>query len=137
VTPGEAELARRELDLADEALRGARLLLDAGERRGGASRLYYSAFHAARAALAVAGLYAKTHSGQIGLFTATFGPAPLLGSLLELRAEADYGREAFTTSVEELRALCADAEDFLARCRTIVEDALARGPDEPDAPPDY
>jgi len=137
VTPGEAELGQQELGLADEAMHAASVLLDAGARRAAASQLYYAVFHGARAALVVRGLHTKTHSGQATLFEATFGKAPVLRTLLGLRVEADYGREELNTSVEELRALSADAKLFLERCRTIVEEALAGGPDEPDPPPDY
>ncbi len=90
----------------------------------------------ARAALAVRGLSAKRHSGQTALFHQTYGPAPILGQLLELRATADYGREELIASPEQLRALVVVAEAFVERCRGIVDEALARGSDEPDPPPD-
>jgi uncharacterized protein (UPF0332 family) len=137
VTPGEAKLAKRELELADEALGEASLLLDANAARGAMSRLYYATFHAARAALAVRGVYAKTHSGQISVFGKTFGPATITARLLELRAQADYGREELTESPDELRVLVEEAREFVARCREIVAEALSRGADEPDPLPDY
>jgi uncharacterized protein len=137
VTPGEAELAQRELDVAREALRAARLLVDAAALRDATSRLYYAVFHAARAALLVQSLHAKTHSGQITLFEKTFGATPLLGQLFALRGEADYGREEFTTTADDIRRHLADGEAFVDRCRKIVDEAVARGPDEPDPPPDY
>jgi len=136
VTPGEVELAQRELALAGEALGDAALLLDAGSSRGGASRMYYGVFHATRAALLVRSRHAKTHAGQVRLFTTTFGDAPVLGRLLGLRAQADYGRETLPASAEQLRLLLADAHELVERCRAIVADATAAGPDEPDPPPD-
>lgn len=136
MTPGEGELAGRELTLARDSLEETLLLLDAGAGRGGASRMYYGVFHAVRAALLVRGKHAKTHSGQIGLFATTFGEAPILGRLLELRAQADYGREELSASPEQLRAFLAEAEALVDRCGEIVEEALALGPDEADPPPD-
>jgi len=136
VTPGEAEVARRELELAAEALRAAGVLVEIGSLESATSRLYYATFHAARAALATRGFYARTHSGQITLFDRTFGDEPLLGRLLDLRIRADYGRDESATSAETLAALVATAESFVERCRGIVAEALARGPDEPDPPPD-
>lgn len=136
MTPGEAQRAHRELEAAEGALREAALLLDAGALQGAASRLYYAVFHAARAALTVRGLYAKTHSGQITLFERTFGAAPILEQLFTLRGRADYALERFEASADDLRARSDEASAFLDRCRAVVEEALARGPDEPDPPPD-
>lgn len=136
MTPGEAEQARHEIRRAEEALREARVLLDAAAREGVANRVYYAAFHAARAALTVRGLHAKTHSGQISLFEQTFGPAPTLSRLLDLRARADYALEDFAEPVERLEATLAEAQAFLTHCRRIVSEATARDADEPDPPPD-
>ena len=137
MTPGEAEVARAELDRAARALHESKVLVDASSAEGATSRLYYAVFHAARAALAVRGLYAKTHSGQITLFERTFGEAPVLGRLFDLRAKADYGREQYAVSPESLADAILEAEAFLERCRGIVAEALAEGPDEPDPPPDF
>jgi uncharacterized protein (UPF0332 family) len=84
----------------------------------------------------VRGRYAKTHSGQIILFTEEHGHAPLLGQLLKLRAYADYSTE-FKASTEALSELIEEAAVFVERCRALVAHALDAGPDEPDPPPDY
>lgn len=136
MTPGEIEEAQAELRRAQRALAEARLLLDAGSLEGAASRLYYSAFHASRAALHVRGLSARTHSGQIALFTETYGPAPLLGRLLDLRARADYELGGSIGEPEAIEQPVAEVEGFLARCTDIVERAAAGGADEPDPPAD-
>jgi uncharacterized protein (UPF0332 family) len=137
MTPGQGDLAAAELRRSEQALGDARMLLGAGARESAASRLYYAAFHAARATLTVRGKYAKTHSGQITLFQATFGPAPLLSHLLELRASADYGKEPFTTPTETIARALDETSTFVARCRLIVDGAQATGADEPDPPPDH
>ncbi len=136
MTPGEAESARNELTRADEAFAEYELLVRAGRLQGAASRLYFAVFHAARAALAARGSYAKTHAGQIALFERAFGPAPILGRLFGLRARADYARERFDASLEELEAAAGESTLFISRCRQLVDEAVARGPDEPDPPPD-
>jgi uncharacterized protein (UPF0332 family) len=137
VTPGQAEEADAELRRAEEALRAARLLLGADAPESAASRLYYAVFHATRAALLVRGRSSKTHSGQITLFTETFGEAPVLGSLLRLRAQADYELGDFSASRVTIERHAADAEAFVERCGQIVAEAVSRGPDEPDPPADY
>lgn len=136
MTPGQAEEARAELGRAERALEEARLLLDVDSVEGAASRLYYAAFHATRAALVVLGRSSKTHSGQISMFTENYGDAPVLGRLLD-RTRADYEFGEFPVTSAGLREHLADAEAFLDRCAEIVSEAVDRGPDEPDPPPDY
>jgi len=135
VTPGEGEWAGSELERADAALDEARQLLGSGLLEGAASRLYYAVFHAARASLAVRGLHAKTHSGQITLFERTFEPAPLLGDLFKLRIRADYALQVFSVSRQRLDEELERAAAFIERCRTTVSEALARGADQPNPPP--
>jgi uncharacterized protein (UPF0332 family) len=137
VTPGQAEEARSELDRAKRALEEARVLLVADSLEGAASRLYYAAFHATRAALIVRGRSTKTHSGQISMFTEVYGTAPILGRLLDLRARADYGFGELPITREGMGEYIIEAEAFLGRCGDIVADAAERGADEPDPPPDY
>lgn len=59
----EASLKR-----ANEALRGARILLTEGELYGAVSRAYYCIFHAAKAVLYSRGIKAKSHPGLRSLF---------------------------------------------------------------------
>ncbi len=136
MTPGQGELAAEDLRRADRVRAEATLLLDAGAREGGASRLYYAAFHAARAALAVRGRYAKTHSGMIKLFNQEFGNTPLLGRLFDLRATADYTREPFTVPLAEIEGYVGEVDALISQCRSIVDDAMAAGADEEDPPRD-
>lgn len=137
MTPGEHERAESALATASEALREADALLGLGLRGGASSRLYYAVFHAARGALASRGVRAKTHAGQRTVFVTTFGPAPVLARLLELRIEADYRPERFQESVATLQALVAEADSFVERCRRLVDQEVAEGVEDPDPPPDY
>ncbi|MGH2706778.1 MAG: hypothetical protein ACRDJK_00585, partial [Actinomycetota bacterium] len=106
-------------------------------REGSANRLYYAAFHAVRATLTIEGRYSKTHTGQITLFEQTFGSAPLLRKLLELRAEADYSFGEFVEPLDKLHRAAEEVRQLIERCAGIVSAALTRGPDQPDPSPDY
>ena len=63
------ELIAKELALANTFLADANLLLSGGcSARSVANRVYYAAFHAARAYLTKLGFEPKTHRGTISLF---------------------------------------------------------------------
>lgn len=136
MTPGESERATSELSDARDALRAAVILFDEGLTADGISRLYYATFHAARSALTSRSVWAKTHSGQIDRFRATFGAAPVLVELFNARLQADYGEGRFIIDEAKRLSLVSDAQDFVERCQRLVEEQLAAGPDEPDPPPD-
>ncbi|MDQ3992008.1 MAG: HEPN domain-containing protein [Actinomycetota bacterium] len=136
MTPGQAESARAELKRAGRAHEEARLLHDADSLEGAVSRLYYAVFHAARAALLVRGRSSRTHSGQITLFTETYGAAPILGRLRDLRARADYELGELVVSGGMVGDLLGEARAFIDRCGRIVAEATERGADDPDPPPD-
>ena len=65
---------------ASETLLEAKLLFETGHFNGSVNRLYYAAFYAARALLAIKGLDSSKHSGVISLFNGEFlqGQAPVL-----------------------------------------------------------
>lgn len=136
MTPGQGELAQAELATADDALRAATVLMEAGFPRDAASRLYYPAFHAARAALTVRGKHAKTHTGQIALFGQMFGDAADFHRWFEVRLAADYSFAPATMGLDRLANEIASVREFIDRCRGIVAAASANGPDEPDPLPD-
>ena len=136
MTGGQREQAAAELEAASDALRAASTLLDAGLVRDAVSRLYYAIFHAARAALLARDRHAKTHSGQVTVFEATFEREPLLGQLLRLRIDADYGAAPLPKTGSELRELLDEAAVFVERCRGLVDVEIAKGVKDPDPPPD-
>ncbi|MBI1875185.1 MAG: HEPN domain-containing protein [Acidobacteria bacterium] len=67
-----SHLAQLRIDRAIEALREADLLIADQRWRGAINRLYYAAFHAAKALLAVRNLDTSKHSGTIALFQQHF-----------------------------------------------------------------
>ena len=91
-------LAKYRLEQAHEALRDSHTLRAAGSLRGALNRVYYAAFHAARALLATKGLDASKHSGVIALFRQHFvktglfdeAIAKILPWSFEERMDADY-----------------------------------------------
>lgn len=137
MNPGQRLTAASELDNASNALREASLLLGAGFLHGAISRLYYAVFHAGRAALLARDKHAKTHTGQIAQFAATFGNEPLLGELLTQRINADYTTDKFDLTADDVRTRLDAATAFVDRCRGLVDAEIAKGVDDPDPDPDY
>lgn len=56
--------------------------------------------------------------------------------LFDVRGKADYEPEKYDTSAADLNRQIEEAWAFIERCRSVVDEAIARGPDEPDPPPD-
>jgi uncharacterized protein (UPF0332 family) len=117
-----AELAR-----ADEALRAAVVLSDAGLLLDAESRLYYAIYHAAVALLLTEGVEPRSHAGTLGLlglhFVKTGRLSPEHGRLFariqKYRIEADYGRD-FVLSAAGIREDLAACEGFIQRAQEIV-----------------
>ncbi len=111
---------RRFLGAAQEDLRIAAELLDAGHARVAASRAYYAVFYAASAALLDRGHTFSKHSAVIAAFAREFvkdGPFDktmfrTLERGLALRGKSDY---------DLVRLDKEDADDFLVDARQFVE----------------
>ena len=116
---------------AQEALDDARLLLERGRVSGAASRAYYAAFHAARAAIEAAAsidlMEIKTHAGVRRMFDLHVvraglidrSTAMLLKDINSTRIRADYAMSALDRpdAAEAVRAAAA----FVTACATIVQ----------------
>jgi len=111
------------IDMAEEAVRSAGILFDAGDHRGAVNRAYYGVFHAARAVLNSIedGLGdGKKHATTIRHFSqhlvATGQMSVRLSTILtaafDSRLAADY--ESDDISIETVSLLIADAEYFVA-----------------------
>ncbi|MBI4333209.1 MAG: HEPN domain-containing protein [Chloroflexi bacterium] len=117
------------LKRADEALRGARMLLNGRELYGAVSRSYYCLFHAAEAVLYSRGIRAKSHAGlrslfgehivKPGLMSREF--ADILRDAFNARQLSDYevyaviGLEEVTTLVDKAEHFVDAAKDLLKR----------------------
>jgi uncharacterized protein (UPF0332 family) len=62
----------RHLDRAEEKLRSASILFEHKMFADAISETYYSMFHAAKALLALRGLFSKTHAGVVSQFGLQF-----------------------------------------------------------------
>jgi uncharacterized protein (UPF0332 family) len=113
------------LERSHEELRAARVLLDAGLPAQAVSRAYFAAYHAAGAALEVAG---ETPASPVNL-VASFdrrvgtgledGTARSLRKLFEDRNDVDYALAA--AAPEEAERAVAEAELFVAATTRWME----------------
>ena len=122
-----ASLLKGSLEKSQEKLRVAEHLLQAEEYEDAVSRAYYSAFHAAQAALLTEGLTATTHQGLVNLFglhLVKTGKLPkqlgkCLANLKDDRESSDYevysgiDRETAEHAVKEARTLLAAIETYV------------------------
>ncbi|MCD6189444.1 MAG: HEPN domain-containing protein [Thermococcus sp.] len=123
----------KHLELAEEELSSAHLLLQNGKLRDAISRAYYSMFHAAKALLLTKGINPKKHSGVVRMFGLHFVDegfiekiyAKYLTSAFTLRSRADYDIY-YTPSPEEAKDIVENAERFLERIKRALEE-LADG----------
>ena len=133
MTAADATLAHRRITRAAEALRESELLAAAGHGRGAISRLYYAAFYAARALLALRGLDSSKHSGTIALFQQHFvktGVVPVeiargLTRAFDKRQLTDYADLAEPT-LDDAEEITKVVQPFVAYCRTVLEREVER-----------
>lgn len=117
--------ARDEAAIGEEALRAARVLLDARLPNDALSRAYYAMFHLARAVLFLDGLQPRTHKGVVAVLLDSRTPARLpreaiddLSRLQSLRDVADYSQTRLTD--EKAASEVATAERFVAAARAVL-----------------
>ena len=122
-----SSLLQGSLDKSREKLRVAEHLLASGAYDDAVSRAYYSAFHAAQAALLTEGLTATTHQGLVNLFglhLVKTGKLPkelgkFLANLKDDRESSDYelysaiDRETAEQSVKEAKTFLAAVETYV------------------------
>lgn len=124
---GKAESAAEDLARARRELRAAELLLQNGEPRIAASRIYYAAFHAARALLFAEGHEPTTHAGVQSLLALHYvktGRLPpetirLIARLERYRDEADYA-EVYVEDERATRADLVEARGFVDRAAALL-----------------
>ena len=92
------ELSKRRLEIAHERLAAAKILLETGDYKAVANRLYYAVCSAMRAVLALDGFDSKKHSGIIARFrqcyikTGIFNTemSKIIDDLQVIREDSDY-----------------------------------------------
>ena len=126
MTPHD-ELARHRLARARQALAEADLLISANQWNGAINRVYYAAFYAARALLALKRIDSSRHSGVIALFQEHFvrtGAVPsdvarALPQAFARRQRSDYGDFA-DAQAAEVQSLRGEVERFVGACEDVV-----------------
>ena len=130
--PELEKLARHRLGRAKAAFAEGDHLLNANAYMGAVNRLYYAAFYAARALLAIRELDSSRHSGVISLFQAQFVKPGLISTekakalprAFEKRQKSDYGD--FSTLTEtEAQVIRKDVADFLEQCEQLLDRLVA------------
>jgi uncharacterized protein (UPF0332 family) len=121
-------LAQHRIARAHETLQEADLLIQQRHYNAALNRLYYAAFHAARAALARPKVDSSKHNGVIALFqrhVVKSGAIPdeiacVLPQSFGRRLQTDYGDFKQATA-DELARLRPDVETFVAACERAIE----------------
>lgn len=119
------KLARHRLSRAREAFAEGEQLLAAGGLMGAVNRLYYAAFYAARALLALREVDSSRHSGVISLFQRHFvktrlvsiDKAKAFSRAFEKRQKSDYG-DFYTVSAMEAGAIRDKSTPSLRNARS-------------------
>ena len=126
-----AALARHRLTQAHETLDEADQLLASQAFRGAVNRLYYAAFYAARALLALHQVDAARHSGLINLFHQYFIKTGLvateigktLSRAFEKRQSSDYG-DFTTVDPTDARDHASAVHVFVDHCEQLLNRLL-------------
>lgn len=115
----------QRLELAEQKLSTARLLVENDRFEDAVSRAYYSMFHSAKALLLEKGSDPRTHAGistELGkLYRDQLGKELTrdFSRIQEKREKADYG-EITDIAREEADEAIEVAEEFLSRARDII-----------------
>ena len=124
------------LQLAQDELETAQLLLDNDRHRACISRAYYAMYHASQALLAVKNITNKTHRGtiqQFGLYFIKTGELPIemaraLTDGYDLRQLSDYEETLFLTR-QQAELVLNSAKEFFLQAQKYCSD-----PDWPSHP---
>ena len=124
------EFLRRQLQLADEALADARLLLEHHRHSAASNRSYYAMFYAAMAALSlVSSRLPKSHRGTISLFGRHYVQSGKmdrqfaidLRTAYNLRLQGDYGTSPELGS-EQVQEVVDKAQAFISEVKRLVNE---------------
>lgn len=121
------ELALYRLQTAEQALRSANILLEAGDYKGAANRSYYSIFHSMRSILALEAVDFSKHAGVIAYFrknyikTGIFDVilSDIVGEAFDVRSDSDYD-DYYVISKEEVQQQIQNAQLFYETIKMYV-----------------
>ena len=117
-----------ELQHADICIKSAKINLTHGIIDACVNRMYYAAFHAARAPVLSKDMVAKSHKGVYTMLSKEFVATGILSreegkmyfSLMDMRATADYGYFA-TLTQEEVDIYLPQVEAFVAKAKSLLD----------------
>jgi uncharacterized protein (UPF0332 family) len=117
------------LQLAQDELETAQLLLDNDRHRACISRAYYAMYHASQALLNVKSITSKTHKGtiqQFGLHFIKTGELPIemaraLTDGYDLRQLSDYEETIFLTR-QQAEIIVSSAQEFVSQAQQYCSD---------------
>ena len=123
------ELSKRRLEVAHERMNTAGILLDVGDYKAVANRLYYAVFSAMRAVLALDGFDSKKHSGIIARFRQSYIKAgtfstemsKIIDDLEVIREDSDYD-DFFIISKEDVMIQSQRAEFFVNEVERYLQE---------------
>lgn len=118
------DLVNYRLSSAEDDLRAAQILCEAGEYRGANNRAYYSLFHAINAVHALHGKAYKRHKDAIANFNKDYVKTEIfpreigrkIGAAEEIRHASDYD-DFYLVNKEETLQQISTAQEFLAMAR--------------------
>lgn len=113
---------------AAQSIKEAKLLMENGLNDTAMSRLYYAAFYAINALLAINGFNPKTHSGTKSIFNKEFiltgkidkRYSDFYSFLMAKRFEADYDDFVFIDE-NKIQSLIDETEEFVQTVNTLIK----------------
>jgi len=121
-------IAKAHLEKALERLKVAKKLFHDGDYEDAISRAYYAMYHAARAMLATANIFPKTHEGVVSEFGRKFVltgifPKEMGKNLADAKASRETYEYSVTATVEKAEAevILSNAQQFVKTIKRHME----------------
>ena len=128
-----ADLVHYRSKTAEQDIKSAKLLLEAGDCKGANNRAYYGIFHAINAIHALHGKAYKRHKDAIGNFNRDYVKTGIFSRELgrkvamaeEIRHASDYN-DFYLASCAETEEQIATAEEILSQVRKYSDEELSQ-----------
>ena len=129
------ELSKRRLEIAHERLTTAKAMLELGDYKASANRLYYAIFSAMRAVLALDGFDSKKHSGIIARFRQSYIKTGILDTEMSkiiddlevIREDSDYD-DFYIILKEDVEIQAKRAEYFVSEVESYLQNQYNQQP---------
>ena len=122
------ELSKMRLEIAHERLTTVKAMLELGDYKASANRLYYAIFSAMRAVLALDGFDSKKHSGIIARFRQSYIKTGILDTEMSkiiddlevIREDSDYD-DFYIILKEDVEIQAKRAEYFVSEVESYLQ----------------